>query len=145
MPLGFHLLSVCFFFWNNLIVQSDQRLRAAKKDLTPLLSVSHSTKPGDESQSGCLSVCRPHGTEALLQSNNRTRHILMGKRGLHESPSKPCERIYLNTNTHGQGKKSNEIFYSQKHLNAQTTGNSYSMHIHVCTSSYMYTKTEAQC
>lgn len=31
---------LCVFLWNILIVQSDQRLQAAKRDLTPPLSLT---------------------------------------------------------------------------------------------------------
>ena len=110
-----------------------------------------------------MSICRAHRNEAPLHSNNRTRHILICwfKRGFVNPPVSPARGFIFilthtqkKTHTHtcwkGQWHKHKKtqqffFFHSQKYLDSKTTGNHvYSkMHIHVRTSSYMYTNTEA--
>lgn len=91
LPPCFHLIEChgffVFFFWKILIVQSDQRLRAAKRP-NPLLSVSPAaTRPTQPQtwwwKSVRMSICQAHCNVTRLLSNNSTRRILIGwvKRG----------------------------------------------------------------
>lgn len=102
-------------------------------------------------KSARMSICRAHRDEALLHSNNSTRHILIGwvKGGLCESPSEPCKRIYLHTHTNkhknaGKGKNTNtQIYTKTSSMQKQPETTCTQKRTSTCASSYMCTNTGA--